>query len=217
MFAQEAAWLAERLHGLPVDAVSPLLNVGSSDRRFRVQVQPYIDGVLFAPQVARGVRVIHCDRKPHDGVDLVADIFEDEGLARMAAAGPRALVCSNVHEHVRDPGELSRRLLGLLPVGGHLLVTVPHSYPYHEDPIDTLYRPSPDELAALHPGTEVVARARVTAGTYRDSLRADPWRLFGDLVEQAGTLARGRAPMDALRLRWWSRVYAVSCVLLRKL
>lgn len=217
MFAQEAAWLSDRLQGLPVDAVSPLLNVGSSDRRFREQVQPYIDRVLFAPQVERGVRVIHCDRKPHDGVDLVADIFEDEGLARMAAAGPRALVCSNVHEHVRDPGELSRRLLGLVPAGGHLLVTVPHSYPYHEDPIDTLYRPSPDELAALHPGTEVVAQARVTAGTYRDSLRADPWRLFGDLAEQAGTLVRRRAPAGALRLRWWSRAYAVSCVLLRKL
>ncbi len=215
MFAQEAAWLADQLGALPAASVSPLLNVGSSDRRFREQVQPYIDRVLFAPQVARGVRVLHCDRKPHDGVDLVADVFTDEGQAQMAAAGARALVCSNVHEHVRDPGELSRRLLALVPAGGYLLVTVPHSYPYHEDPIDTMYRPDVEALAGLFPGTEVVAAARVTAGTYRDSLRADPGRFFGDLVEQVGTAVRRRSLAD-LRLRWWSRDYAVSCVLLRK-
>lgn len=208
--------MAERLDALPVAAISPLLNVGSSDLHFRTHVQPYIDRVLFAPQVARGVRVVHCDRKPHDGVDLVSDIFDDAGLARMAASAPHALVCSNVHEHVADPGELSRRLLALLPAGGYLLVTVPHSYPYHEDPIDTMYRPDTAELAALHPGTELVASARVTAGTYRDSLAADPRRFFGDLVEQAGTLFRRRTTAG-LRLRWWSRQYAVSCVLLRKL
>lgn len=215
MFAQEAAWLAGQLGALPVASVSPLLNVGSSDRRFREEVQPYIDRVLFAPQVARGVRVIHCDRKPREGVELVADVFSDEGQAQMAAVGPRALVCSNVHEHVRDPGELSRRLLALVPAGGYLLVTVPYSYPYHRDPIDTMYRPDVEALAALHPGTELVAGTRVTAGTYRDSLRADPWRVFGDVVEQVGTAMRRRSLAD-LRVRWWSRQYAVSCVVLRK-
>lgn len=215
MFAQEATWLAGHLEALPIAAVSPLLNVGSSDRRFREQVQPYIDGVVFGPQAARGVRVIHCDVKPHDGVDLVADIFTAEGLARMRDAGARAVVCSNVHEHVREPAELSRRLLELVPAGGHLLVTVPHSYPYHADPIDTMFRPSTTELAALFPGTEVLAEARVTAGTYRDSLRAEPGRFLGDLVEQIGTMVRRRTTAD-LRLRWLRRDYAVSCVVLRK-
>lgn len=215
MFAQEAQWLAAQLGALPVTAVSPLLNVGSSDRRFREEVQPYIDGVLFAPQVARGVRVVHCDRKPHDGVDLVADVLTAEGQTQMAAVGARALVCSNVHEHVRDPAELSRRLVALVPAGGYLLVTVPHSYPYHADPIDTMYRPGVEELAGLHPGTEVVAAARVTAGTYRDSLRADPARVFGDVSEQVRTAVRRRSLAD-LRVRWWNRDYAVSCVALRK-
>lgn len=216
MFAQEAAWLAERLAGLPVAAVSPLLNVGSSDRRFRERVQPYIEGVLFGPQVARGVRVVHCDRKRHAGVDVVADVFSAAGLAELAAVGARALVCSNVHEHVEDPAELSRRLLTLVPAGGHLLVTVPHSYPYHADPIDTMFRPDVEALAALHPGACVVAAARVTAGTYRDSVRAAPSRVFGDAVEQVATLLRRRTTAD-LRVRWWNRAYAVSCVVLRKL
>lgn len=215
MFAQEASWLGDRLSGLNVTDVSPLLNVGSSDRRFRERVQPYIEGVVFGPQRARGVRVVHCDRKRQDGVDLVADVFDAEGVKRMAAVGARTVVCSNVHEHVRDPGDLSRRLIALVPAGGHLLVTAPHSYPYHADPIDTMYRPDVDELAALFPGADVVARARVTAGTYRDSLRAAPARVFGDGVEMALALLRGRSFAD-LRVRWWDRAYAVSCVLLRK-
>jgi hypothetical protein len=111
---------------------------------------------------------------------------------------------------------LSRRLLRLLPPGGYLLVTVPHSYPYHEDPFDTMYRPDVAELAALHPGTVALAQAQVEAGTYRDSLREDPWRIPGDVVAMARMLVRRRGLKD-LRLRWWSRPYEVSCVLLRKL
>ena len=30
-----------------------------------------------------------------------------------------------------------------MPAGGYLVVSVPHSYPFHADPIDTLFRPSP--------------------------------------------------------------------------
>jgi hypothetical protein len=215
MFAQEAQWLADRLHALPPAAVSPLLNVGSGARRLRERTQPYIQDVVFGPQAARGVRVIHNDHRPKGGVDLVADIFDDADLPRMTAVGARAIVCSNVHEHVRDPAELSRRLIALLPSGGYLLVTVPHSYPYHDNPIDTMYRPSPEELGALHPGAVVVEQALVTAGTYRDTVRADPLRVFYDVYDQTSVLLRTRSSQH-LRLRWWSRPYSVSCVLLRK-
>lgn len=215
MLAEEATWLAARLRELPVGSLSPLLNVGSGDRTFRERVQPYIEREVFAPLAARGVAVVHADRKPHAGVDVVADIFSDAGLAELAAIGPRAVLCSNVHEHVREPAELSRRLVALVPAGGHLLVTVPHSYPYHEDPIDTLLRPSVTELAGLHDGAALVEGAVVTGGTWRDSLRATPWRVFGDLVETVAAVVRTRSTRHA-RPRWWGRAYAVSCVLLRK-
>jgi hypothetical protein len=215
VLAEEATWLATRLGGLDAGSLSPLLNVGSGDAAFRERVQPYIAREVFAPLAARGVAVVHADRKPHPGVDVVADIFSDEGLARLAATAPRAVLCSNVHEHVREPAELSRRLVALLPAGGHLLVTVPYSYPYHEDPFDTLLRPSVAELAELHAGTALVEGAVVTGGTWRESLRAAPWRVFGDLVETVAAVVRTRSARH-VRPRWWGRKYAVSCVLLRK-
>ena len=64
-----------------------------------------------------------------------------------------ALLCCNVLEHVRDPGEFARRCAMLVRPGGVIVVTVPRSYPHHADPIDTLYRPTPEEAAALFPRT----------------------------------------------------------------
>jgi len=215
MLEQEAEWIGERLSVLATAALSPCINLGSSDRRFRERTQPYIDARVFAPLCTRGVEVVHCDRKTADGVDHVGDIFDDADLARLTALRPRLVICSNVHEHVADPAELGRRCLAMLPVGGHLLVTVPHSYPFHRDPIDTMYRPDPAELCALHLGTEVVEEALVVAGTYGDSLRRAPLRVFGDLLE-AVTVWRSTGALTQWRMRWLRRPYSVSCVLLRK-
>ena len=71
---------------------------------------------------------------------------------RLGTGRFRALLCCNVLEHVRDPGEFARRCGTLVMSGGVLAVTVPRSYPHHSDPIDTLYRPTPEEAAALFPG-----------------------------------------------------------------
>lgn len=215
MLEQEASWIGEQLSALPTSALSPCINLGSSDRRFREIRQPYIDRQVFAPLRARGVEVVHCDRKDADGVDYVGDVFVDPDLARLAALRPQLVICSNVHEHVVDPADLSRRCLAVLPVGGHLLVTVPHSYPFHSDPIDTMFRPDLDQLCALHPGTAVVERSLVVAGTYGDSLRAAPRRVFGDLLELPRVWLKTGGPA-AWRMCWMRRPYVVGCVLLRK-
>lgn len=215
MLEAEASWIGARLSELPTETLSPCLNMGSSDRRFREQTQPYIDREVFAPLRARGVEVVHCDRKTADGVDYVGDVFADPDLARLVALRPRLVICSNMHEHVVDPAELSRRCLGLLPVGGHLVVTVPHSYPFHADPIDTMYRPDLDQLCALHPGTATVARSLVAGGSYGDSLRAAPRRLLGDLLELPRVWRKTGGPA-AWRMCWLRRPYVVSCVVLRK-
>ena len=41
---------------------------------------------------------------------------------------------------------MAHHCLDLLPIGGLIFVTVPLSYPYHRDPIDTMFRPSLAEL-----------------------------------------------------------------------
>ena len=62
---------------------------------------------------------------------------------------PRTVFCNNVLEHVPDPALFAQRCFDLLPPGGRLVVTVPRSYPHHRDPIDTMFRPTPDEICAL--------------------------------------------------------------------
>ena len=62
--------------------------------------------------------------------------------------------------------------LELLPKGGLLFVTVPFSYPHHRDPIDTMYRPSPGELARLFAGARLLEGRILGAGvSYRDAVR----------------------------------------------
>ena len=166
MMRCDAEWLGRTLAGSSVEELSPLLNLGASTKHFRQVEQPYIDELVFRPLEARGVRVIHSDLKAAEGVDLVGDVFDDADFARLKDARPRAVICTHMFEHVLDREELARRLLALLPEGGLFFVTVPSSYHEHHDPIDTMYRPTPDELAALFAGQQIVHKSELVGDTY---------------------------------------------------
>ena len=96
MFPQEAAWIEAVLAGLPAESLTPLLDIGSSDLRFRTEEQPWIEARIFAPLRARGVSVNFCDLKDSPGVDIVADLLSDEGLARLQELVPQTVLCCNV-------------------------------------------------------------------------------------------------------------------------
>lgn len=217
MFEQEVVWINEALSDVGAEALSPLLNVGSSTLEFRTRTQPFIDRLLFAPLVARGVKVIHADLKADPGVDLTSNILTDEGFAEAKAVGARGLLLCNLLEHVTDPGLFARRAWDLIEPGGLIVVSVPRSYPYHRDPIDTLFRPTPDEAAALFPGAEVVRSAIIETGSYWDKVRVRPWILLRPIL---------RAPFPFLgftswkrslgKLYWLARPYLATMVVLRK-
>ena len=145
MFAEEARWLRGALGGLPIGEGTTVLDIGSQTLEFRTAVQPYIDREIFAPIQALGAHVIHLDAQPAEGVDIVADITADD-----FGVGDRPpfdlVICTNLLEHVRDRPRTIQRLDAV--TAGHLVVTVPGHFPYHEDPIDTMYRPTPRQLAA---------------------------------------------------------------------
>src|SRR6266436_1168511 len=106
-------------------------------------VQPWIEEQLFRPLRTRGVEVVHVDRRELRGVDVRADLTNHDDVVRLGALHPGALLCCNLLEHVTEPDRLAYHCLELLMPGGLVFVTVPFSYPYHRDPIDTMYRPSP--------------------------------------------------------------------------
>jgi len=185
MRPEEAAWIGRALAELPDAAVSTVMNVGSSTGHFRKVMQPHIDREIFAPLSARGATVIHCDMKQADGVDLVGDLLDPDFRARVEALRADVVLATNLFEHVRDRASLAVSL-GVLPrENGRLIVSVPYRFPYHADPIDTLYRPTPEEIVALFPGFSIEHRAIIQTTS-----------LWEDLESKLGTR---RAAQDVAR------------------
>lgn len=214
MLLQEAQWLNVRLAEMDVGALSPLLDLGSSTRHFREVEQPYIESVVFRPLAARGCKVYHVDIKAEAGVDVVADVFADADYGKLRELRPRSLINTSMLEHVRDPSEALRRFLGLLPSGGVLFLSVPYSFPYHADPLDTMFRPSPAQLESMLAGHEI-RRCEIVNGTTligeimtRRSLRSAGEPTFG-----AGWRPR---PQVLLHLLWLWRPYRITCAVVVK-
>jgi SAM-dependent methyltransferase len=223
MFEREARWIGDRLAAYPSAQLSPLLNVGSGTRAFRESVQPWITRDLFTPLAARGVEIVHLDARPGDdpghGIDIRADLLRDGDFALVAGARRySALLCCNVLEHVPDPGEFARRCALLVRPGGIIVVTVPRSYPHHADPIDTLYRPTPEDAAALFPHSTLVAAEIIDVGlSYRDEVRRRPWILLRHPLRLPVPflgLAKWRNSM--LKPYWLFHNYRVSAAVLRR-
>lgn len=178
MMRCDAEWLAKTLAHYKTDELSPIVNIGSSTRAFREEVQPFIHELIFAPLQKRGVKIIHSDIKAGEGVDISCDIFDDAGLEKLKILNPKAIICTHMFEHVMDRDLLAQRLLSLLSTGGLFFITVPMSYHYHADPIDTMFRPNPDELAALFPGQQILEKEILIGETYWSHIKKRPLTLF---------------------------------------
>jgi len=218
MFDSESLWIAGKLAAYPAPQISPLLNVGSSTSDFREGAQPWTIRNIFGPLAARGVEIVHLDSRSGAGIDICADLLDEADFARIRSTRYRTLLCCNILEHVLDPAEFARRCVELVMPGGIIVVTVPRSYPRHGDPIDTLYRPTPEEAAALFSGTSVVAAETLDVGeSYCDAVRRRPWILLRHLA---------RFPVPFLDFEKWTASmqkpywlfhnYQVSAVVLRR-
>jgi hypothetical protein len=215
----EARWIAEQLRAFPRDQISPLVNIGSSTREFREVRQPHIERLIFAPIREIGVEVIHTDLKESAGVDVAGDLLEASVQSQLRARRPRAALSSNLLEHVTAPERFASVIGSLVEPGGLLLVTVPRSYPFHADPIDTGFRPTPAELAAIFPGFTLVRGDVVVDSTYaRELFGQGPAGIGRGLRGLLAALRRrgdvARAYRD--RLRWLFRPFTTTCVVLRR-
>jgi hypothetical protein len=218
---EEAKWLARQIAELKPDRVYPLLDVGSSTQRFRSLEQPWIDREIFAPARRLGHPVSHLDAKPAEGVDIVADLGDLAALDAVARRGYRSVFCSNLLEHVENREAIAGALVGLVPEGGYLFVSCPYRYPWHPDPIDTMFRPTPPELAALFGGTRLERQAVISDGNYFDQLRRTPLASMKLLLRLCLPFykppAWRRAAGEFRRhLPWMFRRFAASCVVLRR-
>ena len=160
----EAHWLCARLLDLGPALASPIANIGSSTAEFREVKKPHIQHALFGPLADAGFAVQHIDIKAADGVDLVGDLNDAAFVADLLGRGFRSVICSNLLEHVADRQAIVDICRRVINDDGHILITVPHSYPYHADPIDTGYRPDIADLATLFAGAQCVAGEVLNGG-----------------------------------------------------
>lgn len=218
MFEAEARWLYAALDRFAPARLSPLLNLGSSTAAFRQRIQPWTEQRLFAPLSARGVEVVHIDKRDEPGIDLCADLADPAALPRLRALAPQALLCCNLLEHVREPDRLARHCLAVLPPGGLAFVTVPFSYPHHRDPIDTMYRPSPAQLARLFSGARMLDGVVLGAGlSYRDEVRRRPWLLLRHAARfPAPFLSWDKWRRSMTKLYWLAAEYRITCAVFEK-
>jgi hypothetical protein len=221
MLPAEAKVIGALLAQLPVDDVSPCLNLGSGTAEFRNVLQRYITDDLTAPNEMRGVKFIHADMKKEPGVDFAGDIYDPEYRATLAAMRPASLLCCNMFEHVVDRPTLATICRQIVRPAGYVIVSVPYSFPYHIDPIDTYFRPDPAELSRLFPDSEIVNAQVVVDGTYWEELKQQP------LMTRSLTILKIllHLPLPFIRwevwkckmhrLFWLFRPYRVSVILMR--
>ena len=218
MFKAEAIRLRGILLDLP--GISPLLNLGSSTRHFREVIKPHIEMELFAPLREAGVKVVHSDLKQDDGVDFAGDILDPEVMQRLKEMGFKSVLLSNLLEHVRDRATVVAACEEIVGPGGFILATVPSSYPYHADPIDTYYRPSPAELADVFGKSEPLIAEEVVELTYAEDLKARGLTVGGELMRtflwSLIFFVRPRSAAARLdRWRWYSKPRRVAIALLK--
>ena len=217
MFKEEAIWLGEYIYDSKSDDFFPLLNLGSSTEEFRALTQPWIDSYVFAPARSRGLPVIHMDLKDAIGVDLTGDISSPEMQSALRIKAIKSVLCSNLLEHVIDREAICAGIENILRPGGYIVVTCPYQYPFHPDPIDTLYRPRPDELAALFPNSSLVQSSILDCGTLFQSLIQNPKLLLWTAVRLCLPLYKPAFWWQLARFQLWMfRTFRVSCVVLQK-
>jgi hypothetical protein len=220
MRREEADTLARWVRELKLPPGAACLNIGSSTKEFRERQQPHITERLIRPLESDGIRFIHCDMKKADGVDEVGDLLDPSFRSSLKRHHASLLVCSNLLEHLTDPHQFADACAELVRDGGFGLFSVPLSYPYHPDPIDTMLRLTPAELATMLPDWTVVRSGQIEAGNYWRDLResGSGWsRLFRQVGRVALPFYRpSQWRANASRLSWLFRPYRVSIVLLQK-
>lgn len=125
---------------------SLVLILGSSSKTFREIIQPYIYQNVYLALEKKNCNIVNVDLKEEEGVDISVDITKKEFIAKLQIMKADLIICSNLLEHIIDRDIFIDSVSAILKKDGMLIASVPYSYPYHSDPIDTLYRPTVSKL-----------------------------------------------------------------------
>ena len=184
---------------------------------FREQIQPWIDQEIFAPLRKRGVKIDHLDIQHGDGIDLRGDLTDDDFVDNLCVRGYQSVLCCNVLEHVAEPRNISAKLERMVKPGGFLVITVPNHFPYHPDPIDTMFRPDLPALLALFPHCQMLDGTLLECGTGWDYVDRNPLAMISKVMRRlSGLREHGGVKGSASFFPWLFKHFQQTCVLLQR-
>jgi len=152
MMEKESYWIRNKLDFLKLKQNCTVLDIGSSTEEYRKKIKPHIDKNIFSYLKSKDIIVHHLDKKKGKGIDIVCDIEEINKINSKYDL----VICANLLEHIKNPKYFIKKVIKLVDKKGYLIITVPHNYIYHPDPLDTMYRPSNKDLEKLVPGLKVI-------------------------------------------------------------
>jgi len=216
MFVDEARWTYSAVVALfrlfPAGKSLRIFNVGSSTKRFRQIDQPHIDQEIF-DKLPEFANVIHNDIKRAPGVDSVGSILS-KTFRESVCGSYDVVLCNNLMEHVDDIPSFVAALDSFSQ--SYLVITVPRLYPYHNDPIDNLFRPAPSDICRMFPKrSSIVEEVIVINECYLQFLlrnkRLIPRLLIRLLLPIYKTSSWLKVVFDVMRIL---ERFQVSCVVL---
>jgi hypothetical protein len=86
------------------------------------------------------------------------------------------------------------------------------------DPIDTMFRPTPQELANMFRDVQLIEFALIDVGTVWSGLSQTPKEFFKLIIRLVLPFYKPKGWLTALnRMLWMFRKRTIACVLLRKI
>jgi hypothetical protein len=139
-------------------------------------------------------------------------------LNKLSEMNIQSVLCSNLLEHITNREEICQIISSIIPKSGYIFVTVPYKYPYHRDPIDTMFRPDIQELSSLFPDFKIVNGEILAGGYLVQSTTITP------VLYTLAMVIRLMLPIyqplrwfDSLKYALWLfKDISVSCVVLEK-
>jgi hypothetical protein len=122
------------------------INLGSGNVNDLNRNKPWIEKNVFF----RFKKVIHVDFTQYDSVNIVGDLRDLSIYPDIKKiTGKKIFFLCNVLEHVRakDRKKILNNIYQCMNLADRLIISVPYDYPYHADPIDSLYRPSAEAIS----------------------------------------------------------------------
>lgn len=165
MLKEEAEWIQNEIAQLEQSnhTLFPMANIGCSDEQ-QYHFQPWVKALIES--ITEKGKLLNVDIKDSPNVDLVGDLLNPDFIAQLKTHNFQCLLCANILTNIRDKEKFAKSITEVIQDKGFLIVSVSNRYPYVADPVDTLYRPTPEELSQLFPTLTVVSSALVESDSY---------------------------------------------------